>query len=89
MSSEIAVFEKAAHKAMRNRCDHHSVRLGNRLQPGGKVRGLANGGVLLRYALAHEIADHDDARSNSDARLERNAGSSGAYAIDDGEASAH
>src|SRR5262245_21432375 len=89
ISSEIAILEKAAHKAMRNWCDHHRVRLGDRLQPRGKVSGFADCRVLLRHAFAHEVADHGYAGGNADAGLERNTGSRGAYAVDDGEPSAH
>ena len=89
MSSEISVLIMAAHKAMRGRRDYHGVRLSDRLQPCGKVGGLANCCMLLRHPLVHEIADHDDARGNADAHLERNTSNRNGYAIDDGEASAH
>ena len=58
---------------MRLGADQERVGLGQRLQACGEVGGLADGRVLLRHAFADEIADHDDARGDADARLQRHA----------------
>ncbi len=40
------------------------------LQPGGEVRRFADDRLLLRRALADQVADHDQAGGNPDARFE-------------------
>ena len=42
--------------------------LGERLQAGGQVRRLADDRLLLRRALADQVADHDQAGGDADAR---------------------
>ena len=71
--------------------DHEGVGLGQRLQARRQVRRLADRGVLLRHAFADEIADHDHAGGDADARLQGHArsGLQRADRIEDGEPRAH
>ena len=48
-----------------------AARLGERLQPGREVRGLADHRLLPRRALADQVADHDEAGRDPDPRRER------------------
>ena len=68
--AEIAVVEQIADQPPRARGDHDSVRLGQRLQPGGEVRRLADDRLLLRRALADQIADDHEPGGDADPRLE-------------------
>ena len=66
---QVAVLEQSAEQTVGLWSDQQRVGLGDRLQPGGKVGGLANCRVLLRHALAHEISDNDHAARDANARL--------------------
>ena len=68
--AEIAVLEEIADQPPRARGDDDRVRLGQGLQPGGEVRGFADDRLLLRRALADQIADDHQPGRNPDARLE-------------------
>src|SRR5262249_33519511 len=54
--AEIAVFEEIAEKPARPRRDDDGVRLGERLQPGSKVRRCADYRLLLRRAFADQLS---------------------------------
>ena len=49
--------------------DDDAVRLGQRLQPCGKVGRFTDDGPLLRHAGADDFAYHDEAGGNADPRL--------------------
>ena len=57
---EIGEIEQPADLPARRFGDDERVRHGERLQPGGEVRGLADDPALLRRALADQIADHGE-----------------------------
>ena len=61
--------------------DDDRIGVGNRLQAGHQVRSLADRGVLLRHALANQVANHDHTRANGDAGLNHHA-CGGSYARD-------
>jgi hypothetical protein len=67
---EIAVFEEIANQPARGRGDDDCVRFGQRLQPGGEVGRLANDRLLLRGALADQIANDHQPGGDLDPRLE-------------------
>jgi hypothetical protein len=68
--AELAALEQPAEAAPRAGVDHHGVRFGQGLQPGGAVRCLAD-----RAALAHPggVADHHHSGGDADPGLERRA----------------
>jgi hypothetical protein len=68
--AEIAALEQIADQPARARGNHDSVRLGQRLQPGGEVRRLTDDGLLPRRTLANRIANDYQTGGNPDARLE-------------------
>ena len=70
IGAEIAVFEQAADPPSRARGDDDLVRLGQGLQAGGEVRRFADDRLLLRRALADQIADDDQPGGDADARLQ-------------------
>jgi hypothetical protein len=55
VSPEIKMVEERTDEAMCCRGDDNRVGLGNRLQARDQIRGLANCGVLLGYALPHRV----------------------------------
>src|SRR5208282_6488026 len=55
---EVFEIEQPADLPARRLGDDKRVRRGERLQPGGEVRGLADDASLLRGTLADQIADH-------------------------------
>ena len=61
MRAEIAILKQCPDQAMCFGCDHDGVGFRQRLQACRQVGGLANRGVLLRYALTDQIADDDHA----------------------------
>src|SRR5262249_53594008 len=69
-STEIAVLEEIAAQLAGCRRDHDSIRLGERLQPGGEVRRFTDDRLLLRRAFADQIADDHDPRGDADASLQ-------------------
>ena len=68
--AEIADLEQIADQPARAGSDDDRVRLGQGLQPGGQVWRFADHRLLLRRAFADQIADHDEAGGDADARFE-------------------
>src|SRR5262249_48379979 len=66
--AEIAVFEQIADQPASACGDNDGIRLGERLQTGREVRCFADDRLLLRRALADQIADDDEPRGNAGAR---------------------
>ena len=60
LRAEICELEQPADLPARRFGDDERVRRGQRLQPGGEVRRLADDPALLRGALADQIADHGE-----------------------------
>ena len=69
--SEVDRFEQPGGEPPRAFRHDDAVGLGEGLQPGGEIGRLADDGLLLRGAFADEIADHDEAGGDPDARRER------------------
>ena len=67
--SQILHLEQRADQPTRRVGDDHRVRLGEGLQAGCQVRRLADHCLLLRGARAEKIADHDEARRDSNPHL--------------------
>jgi hypothetical protein len=65
-----AVLEEIADQPARTRGDDDLVRLGQRLQTGGEVRCFPDDRLLLRRALADQIADDYQPGGDPDTRLE-------------------
>ena len=74
VDAEVGVLEQAAEQAPGGRVDDHAARLGQGLEAGGEVRGLADHRLLLRRTLADQVADHDQPGRDADPGLERRAG---------------
>jgi hypothetical protein len=70
---EILELEQAAHQASTPRVDDDPARCGQRLQSGGPVRRLADHRLLLRSALADQVADHDQTGRDPGAHSQRRA----------------
>ena len=68
--AEIANLEEIADQPARARGDNDGIWLGQGLQTGGEVRRFADNRLLLRRALADQIADDDQPGGDPDARLE-------------------
>ena len=68
--SEIAILEEIADQPARARGDKDGIWLGQGLQTGGEVRRFADDRLLLRRALADQIADDHQPGGDPDARLE-------------------
>jgi hypothetical protein len=68
--AEIAVLEELTHQPACACPDDDRTRLGQGLQPCGEVWGLADDRLLLRRALADQIAYHDQPGGDPDARLQ-------------------
>ena len=64
--TEVLVLEETAGEAVRSLGDHHRVRLGESLQPGGEVRRFADHRPFLGGADPDEVADHDQPGRDSD-----------------------
>ena len=62
---------------------------GQRLQPGGKVRRLADDPALLCGTLADQIADHDEPAGDAEPHVQRLRRREPADRVDDGEPGAH
>ena len=69
--AEIGVFEQPAGQPPRARRDHHRAGLGQRLQPRREIRRLADHRLLLRRALANQIADDHQPGADPDPHLQR------------------
>src|SRR5215831_2642456 len=68
--TEIVILEEIADQPTRARGNDDGVRLGQGLQPRGEVRCFADDRLLLRRALADQIADDHEPGGDADARLE-------------------
>ena len=68
---QIGQLEQAADQPARRLADHHTARRGKSLESGREVRRLADHRLLLGRALADQLADHDQAGRDADARGER------------------
>ena len=68
---ELAQLEQLAQQPACVVRDHRGAGLGHLLQPRRQVGGFADHGLLLCRSLAHEIADHDQARRDADPRRQR------------------
>ena len=69
VDAEVGVLEQAAEQAPGGRVDDHAARLGQGLEAGGEVRGLADHRLLLRRTLADQVADHDQPGRDADPGL--------------------
>src|SRR6185312_451760 len=57
VAAEAGALEELADELPRARADHHGARLGQRLEPRGEVRRLADHALLAPGALAEQVAD--------------------------------
>ena len=71
LRAEVGQLEQAADQPARRLADDDAARLRQRLQPRRQVRRLADHRLLLRRALADQLADHDQAGRDADPRRER------------------
>ena len=71
LRAEVGQLEQAAQEPARRLADDHAARLRERLEPCREVRRLADHRLLLRRALADQIADHHEARRDPDPGGER------------------
>ena len=71
LRAEVGQLEQPADQPARRLADHDAARLGERLQPGREVRRLADHRLLLRRALADQLADHDQAGRDADPGRQR------------------
>jgi len=69
--SEILDLEERADLSPRTVSNHERARLGQRLQPGGEVRGLADHSALLGRARTDQISDHDKAAGDTEPYAQR------------------
>src|SRR5215472_13056012 len=68
--AQIAKLEQLAEQAASAHGNDDCIRLGEGLQPRGKVRCLANDRLLLRRAFANQIANDYEPGGDADARLQ-------------------
>ena len=59
--------------------------MGQRLEPGGEVRGLADHPALLRGTCADQIADDNQSAGNAEPNVQRLGCDGSADRVDDGE----
>ena len=71
LRAEVGQLEQPADQPPRRLADHHAARRRERLQPRREVRRLADHRLLLRRALADQLADHDQAGGDADPRRQR------------------
>src|SRR5205823_14864549 len=69
--AEIAVFEEIANQPAGARSDDDGAGPSQGLQPSGEVRRFSDDRLLLRRALADQIADYHQPSGDPDARLKR------------------
>ncbi len=72
--AEVGQLEQAADQAPGRLADDDAARVGERLEPGREVRGLADHRAFLRLAFAHQLADHHQPGRDPDPRRQRAAG---------------
>ena len=65
LCSKVLKLEQVAHELSRALRNDHAVRLCNALQARGKVRRLADDGLLLRSARADQVADNHQPRCDA------------------------
>ena len=68
--SEVLKLEEIAEQPPRALGDDDCVRLGDRLQPRGEVRGLADAAALLRLARSDDVPDHHQVGGDADAHAQ-------------------
>src|SRR5271156_3387337 len=68
---EIVEFKKVSEKPSCALGDNHDVRLGDRLELRGNVRGFADYASFVVACRIGDVADDNEAGGNSDARLRR------------------
>ena len=68
LRAEVGQLEQPADQPPGRLADHHAARRGQRLQPRGQVRRLADHRLLLGRAFADQLADHDQAGRDADPR---------------------
>ena len=74
LRSQVLKLEQVAHELSRALRNDDAVRLRNALQARGKVRRLADDGLLLRSTGADQVADDHQPRCDAYARLEGRVG---------------
>ena len=74
LRTEIGKLEQPTHEPPGTPTDDDDARFGERLEARRQVRGLANHGLLLRPALADQLADHDQTGGDADPSSQRFAG---------------
>ena len=72
--AQVGALEQVADEPARGLGDHDAAGLGQRLQPGGQVRGLADDRLLPGGPAAEQVADHDQPGRDADADPERGPG---------------
>ena len=88
---EIPELEEIAEKLSRAFRNNHSIRLGNGLQPGGKVRRLAHNRLLLGRPRADEVPNHHKPGRDPDTHLQGRSGRGGElrHRLDEGKPGPH
>ena len=91
LRAKVLQVEQTAEQPARARRDHHRIRLGERLQPRGKVGRLAHHTALLGLSRPDEITDHDHAGGDAHPDLQRRAGRrhKPGHRVDEGEPRLH
>ena len=85
VGAESLVVEQPADQGPGVRADHDAAGLGQRLQAEGAIGGLADHRLLLGAALADQVARHDLAGRDADARRERHREAEAADRVDEVE----
>ena len=85
VGAEIVVVEQPADQGPGVRADHDAAGLGQRLQAEGAIGGVADHRLLLGAALADQVARHDLAGRDADARRERHREAEAADRVDEVE----
>ena len=75
--AQIGALEQTAEEPARRGRDHDAVGLGQGLEPGGQVRGLADDRLLLRGAAAEQVAHHHEPGRDADPGPQRSPGRRG------------
>ena len=89
LRSEILDLEERTDLPPRTVTNHECARLGQRLQPGGEVRGLADHSAFLRRTRADQISDHNEAAGDAKPHAQRFRCCQRVDCVDDGEPRSH
>ena len=89
LRAEICELEQPADLPARRFADDQRIGCGQRLQPGGEVRRLADDAALLCRALADQIADHGEAGGDAEPHPQILSCRQSADRLDHRQASAH